>query len=78
MARAQESVEGDSFMRAFQSVAGLAQAQQSPEVFDVIDMDATTKFLFKTYGAPLNLLKKDQEVKAIREQRAQQQAQAQQ
>jgi hypothetical protein len=78
IARAQESVEGDAFMRAFQAVAGIGQAQQSPEVFDVIDMDGAVKFLFRSYGSPLNLLKKDQDVKAIRQQRQQAQQQAQQ
>lgn len=78
IARAQESVEGDSFMRAFQAIAGIGQAQQSPEIFDVIDLDSTAKFLFKTYGAPLSNLRKDQEVKAIRQQRAEAQAKAQQ
>lgn len=78
IARAQESVEGDSFMRAFQSVAGLAQAQGTPEVFDVIDMDAATKFLFRSYGAPLQLLKKDQDVRNVRSQRQQMQQAAQQ
>ena len=78
IARAQESVEGDSFMRFFQSVAGIGQATQSPEIFDVIDMDATAKFLAKSYGAPLSLMRKDQDTKAIREQRAQAQQQAQQ
>lgn len=78
IARAQESVEGDSFMRSFQAIAGLGQAQGSPEIFDVIDMDAAAKFLFKTYGSPLSLLKKDQDVKAVRQQRQQAQQAAQQ
>lgn len=78
IARAQESVEGDNVMRAFQAVTGIAQAQQSPEIFDVMDMDGTVKLLFRSYGAPLNLLKKDADVKAIRDNRAKQQEQARQ
>lgn len=76
IARAQESVEGDSFMRAFQSAAGLAQ--MAPTAMDVINPDESVKFLFKTYGAPLNLLRKDKEVKELRANREQQQQQAQQ
>ena len=78
IARAQESVEGDSFMRGFQSLAALAQAQQSPEIFDVVNMDDAAKFLFRSYGAPLNLLNKDQDVKNVRVQRQRAQQEAQQ
>ena len=40
---------------------------------DVVNTDEVVKFLFKTYGSPLHLLRKEQEVKQIRESRAQQQ-----
>lgn len=76
IAKAQESVEGDSFMRAFQSAAGLAQLD--PTAMDVINPDEAVKFLFRTYGAPLNLLRKEKDVKDIRKGREQQQQQAQQ
>jgi len=76
IARAQESVEGDNFLRAFQASAGLAQ--MNPEALDVIDPDKAVKFLFKVFGSPLDLLRKDQETKSIREQRAQQQQAAMQ
>jgi hypothetical protein len=76
IARAQESIEGENFMRAFQSVGGLAQLD--PSVIDILDMDKTARFLFKTYGAPLENLRKDAELVKIRKARAeQQQAQSQ-
>ena len=78
IARAQESVEGDSFMRALQSLGVIAQLKQSPEIFDVVNQDDTAKFLFKTYGAPLALLNKDQDVQKIRAERADLQQKAQQ
>lgn len=71
IARAQESIEGDNFLRAFQASAGVAELD--PTSMDVVNTDEVVKFLFKTYGSPLHLLRKEQEVKQIRESRAQQQ-----
>ncbi len=65
-------------MRAFGAVAGIGQAQQSPEIFDVVDTEAAAKFLFRSYGAPLNLLRKEKDVKDMREKRADLQQKAQQ
>lgn len=75
LARAQESIEGDSAMRAFQ-VAG-SMAQMDPTVMDLIDTDAHTKFIYKSYGAPLGLLRKEKDVKEIRIQKQQAQQAAQ-
>lgn len=76
LARAQESVEGDAAVRALQTVMGLAQAD--PTIMDVLDLDATAKFIYKSYGSPLHLLRKDKDTKDIRAKREQAQAQAQQ
>lgn len=76
IARAQESVEGDNFLRAFQSAAGLAQLD--PTAMDVIDTDLAVKFLFKVYGSPLSTLRKDQDVAKLRQERQKQQQAAMQ
>lgn len=76
IARAQESVEGDNFMRALQASAGIAQLD--PASMDVINTDEAVKFLFRTYGAPLNNLRKQKDVDNLRAQRQQAQQAAQQ
>ena len=76
IARAQESVEGDNFLRAFQASAGIAQLD--PASMDVINTDEAVKFLFKTYGAPLNNLRKQKDIDNMRQQRQQAQQAAQQ
>lgn len=76
LAKAQESIEGDAATRAFQIAAGLAQV--APEAIDILNLDEHVKYVYKSYGAPLHLLRKDKEVKDIRASRAQAQQQAQQ
>lgn len=76
IARAQESVDGDNFMRAFQNIMAIAQVD--PTIIDIIDPDKTGRFLFKTYGASLDNLRKESDVTKLRDQRANDQAQAQQ
>jgi hypothetical protein len=75
LSRAQESIEAENFNRAFQSASGIAQF--NPASLDIIDPDATLKFLFKTYGSPLHLLREDKAVEDIRSSRAEQQQAAQ-
>lgn len=76
MARAQDSVEGETALRALQTVMGMASVD--PSVMDIIDVDKHTKFFYRSYGASLDLLRDEETVKEIREQRAQAQAEAQQ
>jgi hypothetical protein len=76
LARAQESVEGDSAVRALQTVMQFAQAD--PTIIDVLDLDATAKFIYKSYGAPLHLLHTEKETKDIKTKREQVQQAAQQ
>ena len=71
IARAQESVEGENFLRALQASAGLGQI--SPESMDYVNGDEAIKFLFRVYGGPLNTLRKDQDVTKLRKDRAQKQ-----
>jgi hypothetical protein len=76
LARAQESVEGDAAVRALQTVMQFAQVD--PTIVDVLDLDATAKFIYKSYGAPLNLLHTEKETKDIKAKREQAQQQAHQ
>jgi hypothetical protein len=71
IARAQESVEGENFLRALQASGGVAQF--SPEALDYVNGDEAVKFLFRVYGGPLNTLRKDQDVGKMRKDRAQKQ-----
>lgn len=76
IARAQESVEGDNFMRALQASAAVIQL--NPETADIINGDESLKYIFRSYGAPLGNLRKDSDLKKFREVKAQQAQQAQQ
>jgi hypothetical protein len=60
MARAQETIDGDNFLRAMQ-VATVA-AGGDPQALSSVNKDAVLRFAFKTYGAPLELLYTEQEV----------------
>lgn len=76
IARAQESVDGDNFQRAYSVVTAIMNAQ--PQAVDLLDGDKIVQFAMKTYGAPLSLLRTDEELKKMREARNQQQQQQQQ
>jgi hypothetical protein len=76
LARAQESVEGDAAVRALQTVMQFVQAD--PTIIDVLDLDETAKFIYKSYGAPLHLLHTEKETKDIKAKREQAQQAAQQ
>jgi hypothetical protein len=75
LSRAQESIEAENFNRAFASVTPITQF--NPATLDILNPDATFKFLMKTYGAPLHLLREEKEVEDIRTSRAEQQQAAQ-
>ncbi len=76
LARAQDSIEADNAMRAFQ--VAMTMAQVDPTAMDAVDVDKHLQFFYRAYGSPLELLRKETEKKAIRDQRAKAQAQAQQ
>jgi hypothetical protein len=76
LARAQDSIEGDAAVRAFQVIAGMAQLD--PSVLDALDFDEFSKYISKSYGAPLHLLRTDKAVKELRAKKEQMQQQAQQ
>lgn len=75
LSRAQQIEELSSVQSWIQDTAQLAQIK--PEVLDLINEDAVAKFSAKIRGIPEKLITNDDEVEAIREQRAQA-AQAQQ
>lgn len=76
LARAQESIEADNFLKAFNVIGSIAQ--MAPQSLDYLNTDEVVKFSMRTYGAPLVLLNKKEEVDTVRQQRAEQQEQARQ
>jgi len=70
LARAQESVDGENFMRSWAMSVEIAKAQ--PQVLDFINGDKAVQFAFKSYGTPLALLNENGVVEKMRESRAQQ------
>jgi hypothetical protein len=76
LVKAQDSIEIEAYMRGIQIATSMAQI--NPEVVDAIDFDAGTRFVFKALGAPVELLKKQSDVDAIRQQRQAAQQAAQQ
>lgn len=75
LAKAQDSIEGDALIRALQTVAGVAGIDQN--VNDLVNGDDTVRFIYRSYGAPLHLLKTEKQLKDYRTAKAQTQAQAQ-
>ena len=78
MAQAQKLVSTSPLDQTMAFVAGLAQAG-APEVLDNINTDVAVRLYADKLGAPVSLLRSEEEVKALRQQRAEaQQAAAQQ
>jgi hypothetical protein len=73
LAKAQRQGELNSTMRMFEILNPLAQID--PGIFDFIDMDGLVKFVTRTVGVPASVLRAEGEVMAMREERAQAQAQ---
>lgn len=73
---AQRQAELDGILRSAQIVAGLAQAY--PEILDRTDPDAVYDYITEVNGVPAKISRTNSEVKQIRSNRAQNQAQAQQ
>lgn len=70
--KAQQSVDAEAILRSFQSVKQMAEIDGT--VMDTLDLDAHVKLLYKSYSAPLLLLRGTGEVEQIRQERAQMQA----
>jgi len=75
LAQAQKRTEMNSLMTALQVVGQMAQI--SPEVLDKVNPDKTVDQVWGITGAPVHILRDDEEVAKIRENRAQQQAETQ-
>ena len=76
LAKAQRQGEIDSTLRMFEILNPLAEIE--PGIFDYVDMDGLVKFVARTVGVPASVLRAEQDVMAIREERQKAEAQAQQ
>lgn len=76
LAQAQQAVATNSIDRFISTVGGVAQFK--PEVLDKIDADRLTDVYASALGVDQSIMMPDEQVQAVREQRAQQQQQAQQ
>ena len=77
LAQAQKAAGTGTIERVIGFVANVAAAQQSPEAFDNINLDAAIEAVHDAQGAPARMLRTDDEVAAIRKGRAQQAQMAQ-
>lgn len=77
MARAQKLEDVTAIERLFQNIGALAAAKQDPTVFDRLDDAAAIRITGEGLGVPSGVVRSDDEVQAIREQRAQAQQEAQ-
>lgn len=69
VARAQKVLQATNVQRMFEQMAGFAQI--SPEVFDNISPDGLSNWLVDLYDAPASILRSEEEVQALKEQRQQ-------
>ena len=67
ISRAQKAGAGIAVLRTIEGIAPLAQ--YDPSVMDRIDADEAVRVLSDSYGVPSKVLRSDEEVQAIREQR---------
>jgi len=74
IARAQRVDEGNNTLRAFQASAPFLE--QSPQAFDIIDVEKVVRENWRNYGASQTVLRRKEEIEAIRESRAQAQQEA--
>ena len=72
VARAQKQAEARAAMETWQAAAIVAQASGSPDALDVLDADATVRIIAEAGQAPRKMLRQQDEIEAIREQRSQQ------
>jgi hypothetical protein len=78
LAQAQRLPEANSIRKLVGDVAGMAQANPESMVQDKLDLDQAVDELANIEGAPPKIIRTDDHVAKIREQRAQQQQQQQQ
>lgn len=74
IARAQRVDEGNNTLRAFQASAPFLE--QRPEAMDIIDVEKVVRENWKNYGASQTVIRRREEIEAIRESRAQAQQEA--
>lgn len=74
LARAQESIEADNFLKAYNIIGAVSQI--APQALDYLNTDEVVKFSMRTYGAPLSLLNKQEDVEQVRSDRAQKEQEA--
>lgn len=72
LAKAQRQGEIDSTLRMFEILNPLAQIE--PGIFDYVDMDGLVKFVARTVGVPASVLRSENEVMGIRDERQKAQA----
>lgn len=78
MAKAQKLEEVTAIEATFAAVGQLAQAQQSMDAWDTVNVDEGIRTIAEGRGAPASVLRTTDEIQAIRDQRAKSQQQAQQ
>ena len=76
LARAQKMEDVGAIERLNANLTTTAQVK--PEVLDIVDFDEQTRMLAESLGVPLKLIRNADQVQAMREQRAEAQAKAQQ
>lgn len=76
LAQAQRAVEGSAIERAIGFAGTVANIKQDPSSLDLLDTDNALREYFKVTAVPPALIRSDDAVQAIREQRAQAQQQA--
>jgi len=72
--RSQRLPEARATMEVWQAAVTIAQAG-APQVLDRLDADESIKLIHESRGAPIQILRSDEDTQQIRESRAQQQAQ---
>lgn len=70
ISQAQRQNEANSILQYIQDVANVAQI--SPEALDVIDVDATVKYMSEVRGVPEKVMRSDEDLEALRQARQQQ------
>lgn len=78
MAKAQKLEEVTAIEATFATVGQLAEAQQSMDPWDTVDIDLGIRTMAEGRGAPANIMRSADDIAAMRQQRQQAQQQAQQ
>lgn len=78
MAKSQKLEDVNSIELSLQSIGTLAQATGDATVWDSVDKDKAVQIIVEGRGAPLTILRTQEETEQLRQQRAEQQQQAQQ